>query len=424
MRYQAITKSNVRAALSDFPVTMEFVRQLEWLAEIIPFRTNTYVINELIDWTNPELDPIFRFTMPSVEMLGNYAARFRQVFERRDRREISSLADEVHVSFNPHPASQVELNIPDSLRKVSSGIQQQYKSTVLFFPKAGQICHAYCSYCFRWPQFLNDQFRFAEIESSILIDYLKSKPDVTDVIFTGGDPMTMSTQRLRRYIEPILQVKTIRAIRIGTKACSYWPYRYTHHDDSKDLMRLFSEIVDAGKHLTLLGHYTHPKELKSSATLQALKEIRRAGATIRSQAPVLRGVNDSAHTISELLARQVGLGIVPYYLFVERPTGPYSHFRIPLGDVLDICREGERAMSGLCKSIRAPVMSTGIGKVHLVGKVRVDGSDVFVCRVLQARDHSMDGMIFMAKYSEDDYWVSDLKPIGVNEEFRKQLLVA
>ena len=76
---------------------------------------------------------------------------------------------------------------------------------VLFFPSQGQTCHAYCTYCFRWPQFVGlDQFKFASRETQKLVAYLKDHPEVTSVLITGGDPLIMKTQVLRRYIEPLL----------------------------------------------------------------------------------------------------------------------------------------------------------------------------------------------------------------------------
>jgi len=81
-------------------------------------------------------------------------------------------------------------------------MQHKYKETVLFFPRHGQTCHAYCTFCFRWPQFssgLTHKFAMKEIE--LLIDYLQEHREVTDVLFTGGDPMTMSPKLIKAYIQ-------------------------------------------------------------------------------------------------------------------------------------------------------------------------------------------------------------------------------
>src|SRR5690625_7980882 len=103
-------------------------------------------------------------------------------------------------------------------------IHHKYLETVLFFPSQCQTCHAYCSFCFRWPQFVGmDEYKFAMRETDKLISYLRDHPEVTDVLFTGGDPMVMKGHILRRYIEPLLEANLPirRTIRIGITSLSY-----------------------------------------------------------------------------------------------------------------------------------------------------------------------------------------------------------
>ena len=95
-----------------------------------------------------------------------------------------------------------------------------------------------------------------------IVAYLQSRPEVTDVLFTGGDPLIMKTRVLRSYIEPLLRLDTLSSIRIGTKAPAYWPYRFTTDKDAQDLLNLFEEVRAAGKHLALMAHYSHPRELE------------------------------------------------------------------------------------------------------------------------------------------------------------------
>lgn len=85
-------------------------------------------------------------------------------------------------------------------------------------------------------------------ESDQLQHYLRSHPEVTDVLITGGDPKVMKTKKFRVYIEPLLseELSHIRTIRIGTKALSFWPQRFVSDDDSDDLMDFFREITNSG----------------------------------------------------------------------------------------------------------------------------------------------------------------------------------
>lgn len=107
-----------------------------------------------------------------------------------------------------------------------------------------------------------------------------------DVIFTGGDPMMMSTALVKKYMCPLLGVSTLKTIRIGTRSLSWWPQRYTAEADA------------------------------------AIRRIRATGAVIGSQSPLVRHVNDDAAVWREMWQKQVQLGIIPYYMFVARNTGP------------------------------------------------------------------------------------------------------
>lgn len=183
----------------------------------------------------------------------------------------------------------------------------------------GQFCHAYCTYCFRWPQFTSvgsDQ-QFKCSDPKILRDYIALHPQVKDVLFTGGDPLVMKTQRIREYVEPLLhdpQTSHLSTIRFGTKSLAYWPYRYTTDPDAKDLLDLFEEIVKSGRHVSIQAHFTHPRELGTAAVREAMRLIQMTGAVIRTQAPLIRGINDSAELWSEMWNLQTNLGAIPYYM--------------------------------------------------------------------------------------------------------------
>src|SRR5690606_23313914 len=143
--------------------------------------------------------------------------------------ELKKLANIIRLELNPHPAGQMEHNVPELNGTKLTGIQHKYDQTVLFFPNHGQTCHAYCTFSFRWPQFVGmDELKFASREADLLIEYPPQHPEVTDFLFTGGDPMIMNADRLRMYIEPLLEadLPNRRTIRIGTKSLSFWPYRF------------------------------------------------------------------------------------------------------------------------------------------------------------------------------------------------------
>ncbi|MCA8949587.1 MAG: lysine 2,3-aminomutase [Planctomycetes bacterium] len=385
------------------------------VARVLPFRVNDYVVEELIDWDHVPEDPIFQLTFPQPEMLPEADLSRMVDLIRREapEDEIDATARAIQLAMNPHPAGQVELNVPSVEGVPIPGLQHKYRETVLFFPSSGQTCHSYCTYCFRWPQFVGlDELKFAAREAESLVAYLKDHPEVNSVLFTGGDPMVMKTKVLRRYIEPLLvpELDHIVSIRIGTKAPAYWPHRFTTDDDADDLLELFEEIEAAGRHIALMAHYSHPRELATPVAQAALRAIRNTGAVVRCQAPLIKHVNDDPQVWSDLWKQQVFLGAIPYYMFVERDTGPKQYFEVPLARALDIFSTAYRRVSGLGRTVRGPSMSATPGKVLVDGTTTVHGERVFALKFLQARDPSWVNRIFFAKYDPEACWLDDLEP--------------
>ena len=267
---------------------------IELISRVFPFKINNYAINELINWENVPNDPIYRLLVPQREMLS--AAHFHSLEIALQRGaqhpDTQKLINDIRMQLNPHPNGQMEHNVPILNGHKLPGMQHKYKETVLFFPSHGQTCHSYCSFCFRWPQFIGiDELKFASNEVKLLTDYLTVHPEVTDVLITGGDPLIMNTRRLESYIEPLLAIESVRTIRLGSKALGFWPYRFLTDKDADDLLRLFERIVSTGRHLAYMAHFSHPVEHKTEPVRQAIKRISATGAQIRTQSPLIRHVN-------------------------------------------------------------------------------------------------------------------------------------
>jgi len=393
------------------------------VASVLPFRVNRYVIEQLIDWERVPDDPLFQLTFPQRGMLAP------QDFQRMARlhaadagpSEIQALARELRAGLNPHPAGQRQLNIPIApTGERLEGIQHKYRETVLFFPTQGQTCHSYCTFCFRWAQFVGDKtLRMASPRAEPLHRYLQAHPEVTDLLVTGGDPMVMSTRRLASYLQPLLrpELAHVRNIRIGTKALSFWPQRLVTDDGADSLIRLLERLVGSGKHVAIMAHYNRWRELAVPVAHRAIARLRGTGAEIRSQGPLLARVNDDPLVWARLWEEQVRLGIVPYYQFVERDTGARGYFEVPLARAWAIYREAIAQVSGLARTARGPSMSTGPGKVEVQGVADVHGERVFVLRFIQARDPDWVQRPFFAAYDERASWLDQLKPAFGEERF-------
>ena len=402
-------------------LSREMRESMAIVAQVLPFRTNNYVVEQLIDWDAVPDDPVFQLTFPQQGMLP--ADKFRQMadaFRTGQAEVIRHTADEIRLTLNPHPSGQKEYNVPKLDDAPVPGIQHKYRETVLVFPSAGQTCHAYCSFCFRWAQFVGmHDLKFATDESMTFQNYLRRQKDVTDVLFTGGDPMVMRTELLARYLEPLLHpdFDHIQTIRIGTKSLTFWPHRFTSDKDAAALLQLFERVTSSGKNLAIMSHLNHFQEMRTPVLREAVQRIRGTGAIIRTQAPLVRHINDDAQVWSQMWQQQVNLGMIPYYMFIERDTGAKAYFNVPLPRAVEIYRNAMSHVSGLARTARGPVMSALPGKVCLQGVAEIGGQRVFVATFLQARNPNWCGRPFFAEFDNNAYWLHDLRPAFGEKSF-------
>lgn len=422
MKYNSFMLHNFRNIPQLKLISSELIEAIETVGSVLPFKTNNYVVDNLIDWNNVPDDPMFKLTFPQKDMLipEHYKQMNSIIKSGADKAAIKDAANKIRLTLNPHPAGQLEYNVPMIEGEKLYGMQHKYRETVLFFPSQGQTCHAYCTFCFRWPQFVGmEDLKFASKEAELLVKYVKEHTEVTDVLFTGGDPLIMKTKHLETYIRPLLEAKipNLRHIRIGTKALGYWPYRFLTDDDAGDLLNLFEDVKRAGKHLALMAHFNHPVELDTDAVAEAIKNVLDSGAVIRTQSPVLKHINDSSEVWADMLKKQVTLGCIPYYMFVARNTGAQHYFSIPLIEAWKIFRETYQSISGICRTLRGPSMSCLPGKVQILGVADVKDEKVMVFRMIQGRNPDWAARPFFAKFDENAIWYTDLKPAFEEEKF-------
>ncbi len=421
-RYHSYSIRNFRNIPQMEKLSEEEKFAIEVVGMVLPFKVNNYVVDELIDWDNYENDPIFTLVFPKQEMLlpkhyDELANLFRMGV---DKKEIKRIANDIRMDLNPHPAGQIEHNVPEIDGIKLNGIQHKYRETVLFFPSQGQTCHAYCTFCYRWPQFAGlDDFKFAARETEFLVEYLKQNPQITDVLFTGGDPLIMKTKHLESYILPLLskELSHLKTIRIGTKALTYWPYRFTSDKDAAELQKLFVKVNKSGKHLAFMAHFNHPKELETNAAQKAIQLILDTGAQIRTQSPIMRGINAEPGIWSTMWQKQVDLGCIPYYMFQARDTGAQHYFSVPLVESWEIFQEAYQNVSGVCRTVRGPSMSADPGKIHVLGVSEIKGEKVIALSFLQGRNPDWVKRPFFAEYNDKAIWLNELKPAFNEDQF-------
>ena len=329
------------------------------------FRASDYYLS-LIDWDDPH-DPLRRLIAPS--------------------------GDE-QISADGLDPSNEAANAP------AAGLQHKYHDTALLL--VTDECAGYCRYCFR-KRLFTVASREARRDCRAGLAHIGAHPEITDVLLTGGDPLTLTSARLGEVIESLLSVDHVRTIRIGSKMPAFEPQRII---DDPELASLVQSVVASGRSLYVMTHFDHPRELTGEA-LEALSVLRAAGAMCLNQCPLTRGVNDDSAVLAELFQMCTDAGCPQYYVFQCRPTSGNARFVVPLVEALAMVEDARRRVSGLSRRARFCLS-------HASGKIEIVGADD---RHLYARYHrakrDVDAGRFLV-YRRDVAagWLDELVPVG------------
>jgi lysine 2,3-aminomutase len=301
-------------------------QELQPVAEKFAFRTNEYY-QSLIDWNDPE-DPIRRIVMPDIQELDEFG-------------EMDASAEHSYT--------------------VRKGLEHKYGDTALLL--VNNVCGAYCRFCFRKRLFTDGNDEVTN-DISEAVAYIHEHPEINNVLLSGGDPLIMSTGKLSKIIKQLRDIKHVRIIRIGTKMTAFDPYRILN---DPSLLDMLSEYSLPDRKIFVMAHFNHPRELTEPA-LRGLQLLQKSGAITVNQSPLIKGVNDKPEIIAELFGRLSFNGVVPYYLFLCRPTSGNEPYMVPVERGLEIFEEARRRLAGIAKQARL-CMSHRTGKVEVVGKM-------------------------------------------------------
>lgn len=206
------------------------------------------------------------------------------------------------------------------------GLVHRYPDRALFLTTG--FCSTYCRYCTR-SRMVGDtggeySFNYAQWERAL--DYLRAHGEVRDVLLSGGDPLTLSDEKLDWLLTRLGAIPHIEFIRMGTKVPMVLPQRIT-----RDLVKMLR------KHhpLWMSLHVTHPKEL-TEETEEATARLADAGIPLGSQTVLLKGINDSLAVIKPLMHGLLRCRVKPYYLFQCDPISGSAHFRTPVEKGVEI----------------------------------------------------------------------------------------
>lgn len=348
--------------------------KMETVTDMFPFRSNEYYLS-LIDWKDGH-DPIRKIVIPDALEL-----------------TAGGLAD---------PSCEKDYT-------KQPGLQHKYDQTGLLL--VTDVCGGICRFCFRKRLFMSCE-RETVKDVSDNIEYIRNHKEITNVLVTGGDPLTLETRRLEAILRELREIPHVNIIRIGSKMLAYNPYRILN---DPELLHILARYSTPEKRIYLMAHFNHPREL-TTVSIQAAEALRHAGVIVVNQTPILNGVNSDAEVLTQLFRRVSFAGISPYYVFQCRPTTGNQFFQVPVEQSYEILQKSWHACSGLAKRARF-VMSHATGKIEMVGKT---AEHVFM-RYHQAADPANIGKFMVFKSNPVARWFDDYRHAVTDLEPKKMM---
>lgn len=343
------------------------IAQIEKVAAKYPFYANEYYLS-LIDWNDPN-DPIRRIVIPSLGELDRWGR-----LDPSDERKIT----------------------------VMPGLEHKYNTTALLL--VSKTCAGICRYCFRKRVFLNLQQDCVE-DLSAAMKYISEHKEITNVLLTGGDPLTLATDKLEEIIGRLRQIDHVHIIRIGTRMPVYNPYRIT--EDAK-FISMLERYALPRKKIYMMTHFVHPRELTDIA-VEACHLIQKTGVRMTNQTPLLRGINDKPEILSKLLQELSFCGVIPYYIFQCRPASGNKLYTVPIEEGYNIIELAKSRVSGLAKRARF-VMSHSTGKIEVIGKA----GDLVFMKYHRAANDADSGKLVIVKSNPAACWFDDYQEIAAD----------
>ncbi len=290
---------------------------------------------------------------------------------KSDNLDFSGIANQIFPSELENNLSYFETDDPLGSKNylVSPNFIHQYKNRGLILTTSN--CFSYCRYCFRKDFVGCNNISISDSELDIICDYLKKNFQIKEVLFSGGDPLVLSDERLDFIISKIKSVNPKMIIRICSRALFFNPKRIT--DSLLSVLKKYSGIW-------FIPHINHPYEVDkkyAKNSVEAICKLRNSGIPIQSQTVLLKNVNDKLETLVELFNSLVELGIKPGYLFQCDLARGTSHFRIPMNDACKLYSMLKDELSGLSLPKFSVDLPGGGGKFNL------DSLNPITCKITQ-----------------------------------------
>ena len=290
----------------------------------------------------------------------------------------------------------------DDKHDKGNGILHKYPYTALVV--ATEYCSMYCRHCFRKRMvgLPNDQTVKSFQEAA---KYIAEHKEIKNVVMSGGDPLLLPTEALRKMLDALRGIEHLNYIRIGSRAPVVFPIRL-FDDELIDLLTDFNR----DKPLYVPTHFNHPNEITPVAK-EAVQRLRSAGVTVNNQAVLLRGVNDTVEMLTKLMDGLLQIGVNPYYLYQCMPVERVRHhFQVPLKQGVDLVDDARRKMDGYAKRFKF-IIGHDIGKLEICGRV----DDKLILKQLHARPGHQEesSRILVRQLNDNGGWLDDLPELSL-----------
>jgi lysine 2,3-aminomutase len=413
------------------------VRERELFVEVYRFKATRHALNS-INWGAYERDSMFQLVFPQPGMIRREVveAYLGAPTEEERQRVVRDYIRET----NPHDGKQL-LNKPWIEREggcleILPGSQHKYPQCQLIFDRSTQNCFAYCTYCFRHAQVRGDEDMFIQEDIGQVHEYLRGHPEVTDLLITGGDAGYLPFERMRDYVLPLIEDRSllhIRTLRIGSRMLSYQPERILT-PRYEPILQLFERLVENGVQVSWMSHFSTPREILNPGTLAAIRRLQRHGVVIRSQSPIMNhislftdevgkvDVERSARNWIDLANILSMLRIHFHSMYCARVTGEHHYFTAPLAEVSEVFQTIYRSLPSINRPSRYITMTTSAGKLSILGTAEVGGETVFALKFNESRNMEWMDRVFLAKFDPRENAVHNLVPFDTPEFFYQREL--
>jgi lysine 2,3-aminomutase len=334
--------------------------KLKQVVQIHPMRISPYYLS-LIDWTDPD-DPIRKMAIPSLEEL-----------------DLDGFYDTSGEAENT--------KMP--------GLQHKYSETALIL--STNRCATYCRHCFRKRLVgLPTKEILKRFEDAA--DYIAEHEEINNVLVSGGDPLVLSNEVIKKFLETLTKIEHLSFIRFGSRTPVTLPSRFTN----PELLSLFKRYSQIDRRLYVVTQFNHPREI-TPQSVSAVSKLINAGVLLSNQTVLLKGVNDNSETLATLMNRLVSIGVTPYYVFQCRPVKRVkNHFQVPICEGVRIVEKAKAKCNGHSKRFKY-IMSHKTGKIEILGIMK--GKIFF--KYHEAKNRKNLGVIFKRRVDENAGWLDD-----------------